>query len=212
MTSASPFLLFETEHWQIEHRPDAALPGYLLMCAKQNTTHLWELDSTNLSSQSTDAANCGVASVLASSSINDTLSRCAPKASDTSSASATLKTGSTALEEMGPLLARFQKLMIDVLKPTYLYIGRYGHLKGPSFHFHFIPIYDWVIKSFLNDDRYRVLKQFQYRTDGMFAERQFDASELQLYVWREFCENPNPPKIEGFSIEEAMAELKKNIT
>ena len=50
--------------------------------------------STNLPSQSTDAANCGVASVLASSSIKDTLSRCAPKTPGTSSASATLKTGS----------------------------------------------------------------------------------------------------------------------
>ena len=52
------------------------------------------MDAENLPSQSTDAANCGVASVLASSSMNDTLSRCATKAPNTSSASATLKTGS----------------------------------------------------------------------------------------------------------------------
>ncbi len=87
-------LLFETEHWIIKQRPDAALPGYLLMSAKQNTTHLWELDAA-------------------------------------------------ALAEMGGHLARVQKLMMEVLKPTYLYIGRYGHMKGPSFHFHFIPIYVW---------------------------------------------------------------------
>lgn len=152
-------LLFETEHWNIKHRPDAALPGYLLMCAKQNTTHLWELDSA-------------------------------------------------ALEEMGGLLSKIQKCMMSVLKPQYLYIGRYGHLKGPSFHFHFIPIYDWVVKNFLRDERYRSLKQFQYRTDGMFTDRQFDASELQLYVWREFCENPTPPKIDGPSIEGAMSLLR----
>ena len=48
----------------------------------------------NLSSKSTDAANNGVAPVLASSSINDTLSRCAPSAPCSSSASATFKRGS----------------------------------------------------------------------------------------------------------------------
>ena len=52
------------------------------------------MDAENLPSRSTDAANCGVASVLASSSINDTLSRCATKAPGTSSASVTLKTRS----------------------------------------------------------------------------------------------------------------------
>ncbi|MEI6416844.1 MAG: hypothetical protein WCO92_03905 [Verrucomicrobiota bacterium] len=40
---------------------------------------------------STDAANCGVAPVLASSSISYTLSRCAPEAPGTSSASASLE-------------------------------------------------------------------------------------------------------------------------
>lgn len=156
---SSESLLFETEHWIVEQRPDAALPGYLLMSAKQNTTHLWELDPM-------------------------------------------------ALAEMGGHLARVQKLMMEVLKPTYLYIGRYGHMKGPSFHFHFIPIYDWVVEGFLKDERYRDLKQFQYRSDGAFAERQFDASELQLYVWREFCESPTPPQIKGPSVLEAMEKLK----
>ena len=160
MSSPSPeTLLFETKHWMVEQRPDAVLPGYLLMCAKQNTTHLWELDSA-------------------------------------------------ALAEMGSHLARVQKLMMEVLKPTYLYIGRYGHMKGPSFHFHFIPIYDWVVEGFLKDERYRSLKQFQYRSDGAFTERQFDASELQLYVWREFCESPTPPQIQGPSVLEAIELLK----
>jgi hypothetical protein len=48
----------------------------------------------NLSSKSTDAANNCVAPVLASSSIDYTLSRCAPSTPCSSSASATLKTGS----------------------------------------------------------------------------------------------------------------------
>ena len=113
-----------------------------------------------------------------------------------------------ALEEMGGHLAGLQKLIMTVLEPTYLYIGRYGHMKGPSFHFHFIPIYDWVVESFFKDKRYRNLKQFQSRTDGVFSERQFDASELQLYVWREFCESPTPPEIKGPSVLEAIEKLK----
>lgn len=116
---------------------------------------------------------------------------------------------SKALGEMGEHLAKIQKLMMRILKPTYLYIGRYGHVKGPSFHFHFIPVYNWVIEQFMNDERYRALKQFQYRNDGVFAERHFDASELQLYVWREFCENLTPSPIQGPSIIEAMQLLKE---
>ena len=58
---------------------------------------LYNGPATNLSSRSTDVANCGVAPVLASSSINDTLSRCATKAPGTSSTSATLKPGSKIL-------------------------------------------------------------------------------------------------------------------
>jgi diadenosine tetraphosphate (Ap4A) HIT family hydrolase len=161
MTSSSPPLfLFETDHWIIEQRPDAALPGYLVMSAKKNTTCLWELNAE-------------------------------------------------ALGEMGGHLAHVQKLMMEALKPTYLYIGRYGHMKGCSFHFHFIPIYDWVIEGFLKDERYRVLNEFQYRSDGVFAERQFDASELQLYVWREFCESSTPPQVQGLSVSEAMELLEK---
>ncbi len=156
----SHLILFETEHWIVHQRPDSILPGYLLMFAKQNTTHLWELDPM-------------------------------------------------ALEEMGSNLARIQKLVMKVLKPRFLHMGRYGHMKGPSFHFHFIPIYDWVVEGFLKDERYRSLKQFQHCTDGVFADRKFDASELQLYVWREFCESPHPPKIHGPSVEEAMALLKQ---
>jgi hypothetical protein len=67
------------------------------------------------------------------------------------------------------------------------------------------------VKSFLVDDRYRSLKQFQCRTDGVFANRPFDASELQLYVWREFCESLTPPKVDGLSIDEVMEKLEKQI-
>lgn len=153
-------VIFETNHWTIKQRPDALLPGYLLMSAKKNTTHLSELSAE-------------------------------------------------AVAEMGGHLASVQKLIMELLKPTYLYIGRYGHMKGCPFHFHFIPVYDWVVEGFLKDGRYRTLQQFQYRTDGMFAERQFDASELQLYIWREFCENPTPPSIQGPSVERAVELLKK---
>ena len=64
------------------------------------------VSSKNLSSQSTDAMNCGVASVLASSSINDTLSRCAPKAPGTSLSSATLKTDSKKTEAISQFFVK----------------------------------------------------------------------------------------------------------
>jgi len=97
---------------------------------------------------------------------------------------------------------------MEVLEPNYLRIGRYAHMKGPSFHFHFIPVYDKVFNSFLRDKRYRFLKELHYRMDGVFAERQFDACELQLYVWREFCVSPTPPQTQGPSVSKVLALLK----
>jgi diadenosine tetraphosphate (Ap4A) HIT family hydrolase len=49
-----------------------------------------------------------------------------------------------ALAEVGPILATVQRTLREVLKAQRVYIGRYGHAAGYSFHFHLIPIYDWV--------------------------------------------------------------------
>lgn len=156
-------ILIETKYWIVNQCIDSALPGYLILSSKQNTTNLSELPPE-------------------------------------------------ALAEMGPLLASLQKAATDLLKPSYLYIGRYGHMKGCSFHFHIIPVYDWVVESFMKDKRYQTLKQFRYRTDTHFADRQFDAADLQLYIWREFCESKTPPAIVGPSVEEVMKRLKSHFS
>ncbi|CAM3836573.1 Hydrolase [Pseudomonas reidholzensis] len=107
--------------------------------------------------------------------------------------------------ELGVLLARIQQTLEDHLKPKRLYIGRYGHDAGYSIHFHFIPVYPWVEALFWADDRYRLLQQFGSRENSL---SQTDGAELTLYVWREFCERPEPPAIEGPAVEQVIATLR----
>lgn len=113
-----------------------------------------------------------------------------------------------ALSELGILLARAQNALNAILKPEHLYIGRYGHMAGHALHFHMIPICGWVKRSFFRDPRYRVLKSFYQPSDGGVVDDEPDGAELTLYVWREFCENPNPPPISGPPIHEVVDRLK----
>jgi diadenosine tetraphosphate (Ap4A) HIT family hydrolase len=108
------------------------------------------------------------------------------------------------LREIGPLLALSQKALKEKLHASRVYIGRYGHSSGLAFHFHIIPIYDWVEKLFWQDVRYRTLRQFA-EGDG---ETETDGAELTLFVWREFCERVLPPPIEGPSVSEAIDLLR----
>ncbi|MGY5805576.1 HIT family protein [Rhizobium sp. LEGMi12c] len=110
-----------------------------------------------------------------------------------------------ALHEIGPLLALSQAALKQELGAPRVYIGRYGHISGHAFHFHIIPIYDWVEKLFWHDARYRVLGQF---AEGE-GETETDGAELTLFVWREFCERLQPPPIEGPTVPEAIALLRK---
>jgi diadenosine tetraphosphate (Ap4A) HIT family hydrolase len=118
-----------------------------------------------------------------------------------------------ALTELGPLLAEAQKALRTTLKPVRVYIGRYGHSPGYPIHFHIIPVYDWVEALFWRDDRYRVLENF---VDAHFVEAQggpgTDGAELTLFIWREFCERPDPPPIEGHSVSEAITLLRDKMT
>ena len=66
----------------------------------------------------------------------------------------------SALAELGPLLAKTQRIVETLFKPKRLYIGRYGHEPDHPIHFHVIPIYDWVEDLFWQDERYRVLETF----------------------------------------------------
>ena len=112
-----------------------------------------------------------------------------------------------ALEELGVLQARIQSSIEANLQPKWLYIGRFGHDAGHAVHFHFIPIYRWVEAMFWKDDRYRSLQAFGSVNS---TSLQTDGAELMLFVWREFCERPDPPVIEGPSVDEVIATLRRD--
>jgi diadenosine tetraphosphate (Ap4A) HIT family hydrolase len=112
-----------------------------------------------------------------------------------------------ALGQLGILLAQTQKALNTLLKPAHLYIGRYGHTAGHALHFHIIPVCGWVRQSFFSDPRYRVLRDFDQPSGAGEAPEETDGAELTLYVWREFCENPDPPPISGPPIREVVERL-----
>lgn len=107
--------------------------------------------------------------------------------------------------ELGVLQARIQNAIEAHLKPKRLYFGRFGHDAGYSIHFHFIPVYDWVEALFWLDERYRLLQTFG-SIDNVLL--QTDGAELMLFVWREFCERPVPPPIQGPSVDEVVTTLR----
>jgi diadenosine tetraphosphate (Ap4A) HIT family hydrolase len=152
------FLILRTDDWQINHRIDSALPGYLIVGASKPTRELSQMPAK-------------------------------------------------ALAELGGLLAKAQQALTEILQPEHLYIGRYGHTSGLSFHFHVIPICTWVKQSFFDDPRYRVLQNFGERSGTC----ETDGAELTLYVWREFCESLNPPAILGPTVGEVIDNLKRKM-
>jgi diadenosine tetraphosphate (Ap4A) HIT family hydrolase len=115
-----------------------------------------------------------------------------------------------ALVEMGPILAKVTRAIEEQLQPRHLYVGRYGHMSGHNLHFHIIPVYDWLMKAFLNDTRYRVLRQFD--TPGVYNSGQdtgFDGAEMTLFVWREFVEGRTSLPQECLNIRETIGHLRK---
>lgn len=114
-----------------------------------------------------------------------------------------------ALAELGVLQAQIQQAIETHLHPKRLYIGRFGHDAGHSIHFHFIPIYPWVEALFWQDERYRSLQTFGSLPT---QSNQTDGAELTLFVWREFCERPDPPPIEGPSIDQAITVLRQALS
>ncbi|AGS20820.1 HIT family hydrolase protein [Rhizobium etli bv. mimosae str. Mim1] len=150
------FHVAETHGWLVNHRMNAALPGYLMISSKTDTNDLSELSEA-------------------------------------------------ALRELGPLLATAQDLLKRKLGAQRVYIGRYGHSPGYPIHFHVIPIYDWVEELFWKDSRYRVLQNFGDRP----GETPTDGAELTLFVWREFCERTEPPRVQGRSVFQTIELLRE---
>jgi diadenosine tetraphosphate (Ap4A) HIT family hydrolase len=112
-----------------------------------------------------------------------------------------------ALAQLGTLLANAQKALNALLRPEHLYIGRYGHTAGHALHFHLMPICRWVKQLFFDNPRYRALRAISRHSGALDAE-ETDGAELTLYVWREFCESPDPPPISGPSVHEVVERLK----
>jgi len=150
------FIIHESQHWLLNHRINSALPGYLVLSAKQLSSSL-----------------------------------------------STLPVAAQA--ELGMLLAQTQQVMEDHLQPTHLYISRYGHDPGHSIHFHFIPVFPWVEALFWEDQRYRLLETF----GSVPSEYPLtDGAELTLFIWREFCERPDPPSAQGQTVDEIISTLR----
>lgn len=110
-----------------------------------------------------------------------------------------------ALAEMGVLLAKVQKTLQAELQPKWLYISRFGHDPRFPIHFHYIPVYSWVEDLFWQDERYRLLENFG---DSASAHTLTDGAEMTLFIWREFGESPQPPAIEGPSIDRVIERLR----
>ncbi|MGN8274732.1 HIT family protein [Pseudomonas sp. SMN5] len=153
------FIIYESTHWVVNHRMDSALPGYLMLSAREMTNSLAALPAQ-------------------------------------------------ALVELGALQARIQLAIETHLHPQRLYISRFGHDAGYSIHFHFIPIYPWIEALFWQDDRYRSLQAFGSLDDTVLET---DGAELTLFVWREFCERPDPPVVQGPSIEQTISVLRREL-
>ncbi|MFT3998852.1 MAG: HIT family protein [Rhizobium sp.] len=111
------------------------------------------------------------------------------------------------LHEIGPLLALTERSLKQTLNARRVYIGRYGHVPGRTFHFHMIPIYAWVEELFWRDTRYRALQRFA-EGEGQTAT---DGAELTFFVWREFCERQQPPPIQGPTVLEAIQRLRETM-
>ena len=115
----------------------------------------------------------------------------------------------TALSELGPLLAQTSKLLQECFGALCVYDGRYGHSPSHSVHYHVIPVYDWTVSAYLKDDRYRVLQQFYGSQPQLSVPEDFDGVDMTLFIWRTFAEaGVEAPKIDGPTVDEAIARLR----
>jgi diadenosine tetraphosphate (Ap4A) HIT family hydrolase len=112
-----------------------------------------------------------------------------------------------ALRELGQILATAQQALATVLNPDHFYIGRFGHDANHPIHFHLIPICGWLKERFFADPRYDAVRQLGSRFDATGT----DGAEMTLYVWREFCERPDPPAVSGPQIDDVVKQLRSLI-
>lgn len=106
--------------------------------------------------------------------------------------------------EMGDVLKRAIQVITDCLHPQRIYVSRYGHTPGHTLHFHLIPVYDCVLETYLQDERYRALEQFYAPGSGTDP----DGAELTLFIWREYGEAKRSPAA-GMTVSEAIPVLRQ---
>jgi diadenosine tetraphosphate (Ap4A) HIT family hydrolase len=114
--------------------------------------------------------------------------------------------GPQALAELEALQASIQQAMETLLHPQRLYISRFGDEAGCSMHFHFIPIYPRIETLFCQDGGYRSPQAFGSLNN---AVSQADGAQLTIFVWREFCERPDPPSVHGPSVDQTIHMLRE---
>ena len=152
-------VVLETAHWVVNQRVGTALPGYLIVGAKD------------------------------------------PEAMDLS------RLVPAAQAELGPVLARVQAAVTEVLTPEWTLVSRWGLMEGFPVHFHVIPVTRGVIDAYLADERYRGLMAF-YTRPPVDDPGEFDGADLTLFVVREFTKRATPPAVSGPSIEETVHRLR----
>lgn len=118
-----------------------------------------------------------------------------------------------ALAEVGGLLARCTAALTRCFGAQRVYCGRYGHQPGHTVHFHVIPVYDWTVDLFAEDERCAGLRAFYGdREDGTTppSHRDFDGADMTLFIWRRFAEpSVEPPDAPGPSVGQVVSVLRK---
>lgn len=109
-----------------------------------------------------------------------------------------------ALAELGHVAAKAQAAVEAILAPAFVYVARFGHDPGFQFHFHIIPVCDWLMERYLADPKYAPVHDLRQAAGWDGA----NGAEITLYVWRDYCRNPSPPPIPGPSVDDVIARAK----
>ena len=105
-----------------------------------------------------------------------------------------------ALREMGIVLGAVVQAVEICLRPSHVYVCRFGHAVGHSFHFHVIPVYPWV---------QTVYDHFERGPESVIKYPTWsDGPSLTLFVSEEFTHGRSPCTIVGETVETAIASLR----
>lgn len=99
------------------------------------------------------------------------------------------------LSEVGGLLAASCQALRKRFDALKVYCALYGHEPGHTAHFHVIPLYDWTLRLFEQNNS---------------MEPKPDGADLVLFVCRHFAERGvQPPRISGPQVSEVVRILRE---